>query len=344
MIAIITLASGKRRQQKSMHRIPKIIRLLGLAIVPNPNMRKHLLLQNLTRILDAAITRHSHGGSSRPNIIQRNQLLLNHKGFLQARFQHLSHLGILKIIHNMLQNIAIRNKPQRAKYHNNRNILPNVRNRSVNQLPQMAPTTSARSRHHFHVHCAGGSCAAFQRGANFSNVRKFGGLFFFEYIHLIVAHFFLRNQHFFRAVDHKISPLITNTLVHIGQLPTGHVVQKAVLGLEHDRNLANVYFGEHLRAILDLLVFHIHTFRNVHVERRRIGQVSKTRLVRKHRLTRTIRFCKGRLAQINLPKINYIARGIPRLFTGVVLILRLHIQIRCFVDNFLHRVRDKLIK
>lgn len=134
--------------------------------------------------------------------------------------------------------------------------------------------------------------------SDFCKPRVLGWWLFSKDVDLVVSHAFLSNNDLLRTIDDKVATLIKRTILTIGD-PL-HLIQPSKLtkfGLEHDRNLSNKYslalffFDDCLNFPLPLLgqiIFDpgvVHLFLRkcyVSVELCGVGQISDTRLVRKH--------------------------------------------------------------
>lgn len=147
--------------------------------------------------------------------------------------------------------------------------------------------------------------------------------------------------------------------------------QYTEVGLQHDRDLADVDLADARCAVVlavllcsfidNLATLCISPYRlpallvvlartvlcyallDIHIQRRRVSQISQACFIRKHWRYRTIGFCLCRPRQVDLPELDLIPFG---LITVLARILRILVQNqgRVLVDEFLHCIGNKLVE
>ena len=86
-------------------------------------MWQHLLLQNLLGVLDAALLGNPGFGASGADEVERDILLLDHKGFVQTRLDHLHHLGVLEVVDDVLEDVSVGDESECAEDDDDRDLL-----------------------------------------------------------------------------------------------------------------------------------------------------------------------------------------------------------------------------
>lgn len=77
--------------------------------------------------------------------IERDMLLLNHKGLFNARLEQFQHLMIVEIIANVLKNVLVWHNVQSTEDDHNRDLLFDERQISTNVLGRRDRRTGATS-------------------------------------------------------------------------------------------------------------------------------------------------------------------------------------------------------
>src|ERR1700722_3039611 len=105
-----------------MDHISEKICFFRLASFCHAYMRQHLFLQDLLCVADTPFARETSGGPTVANEVQCDLPILNDETIVDARFQHLKHLGILHVIANVFKNVPVRNNPEGTENDPYRNI------------------------------------------------------------------------------------------------------------------------------------------------------------------------------------------------------------------------------
>ena len=335
VIAVVLLLATERAQQQPVHDVTQKVRLLRLAVLVDADVGEELLLENLLGVLDALRPGHPHRATTLADEVQRHLLRLNHLSLLDGVAEQLHHLVILEIVHEVLQDVLVRDEPERPEHHEEGNLCSDVRDgdaddtRLVLGARRVAEPCHARARR---------PRAALRGGSALGDPHVLTGLPLLKDVDVVGAHLLLRDEHLLGAVDDEVAALIVRALAELGELLVRVVVEGAVLRPEHDGHLAEEHLGVLLRhdlLRLDILASHRVLLArgrggddrlcHVDVQRRGVRQVAKPRLLGKERGGHPVRLGHHGLGQVNLPKLNLVLLLLLhlRLFSRHVLLLRL---------------------
>jgi hypothetical protein len=134
---------------------------------------------------------------------------------------------------------------------------------------------------------------------------------------VVVGHPLLRDEHLFGAVDHEVAALVVGALAQVGEVAVGAARQVAVVGAQHDGDLADpalVVLGDLRLGLAAVLAGGAvparlaagrgaprdHVLLHVHVERRRVGEVAQARLLGEDHHRLAVGLHKGGLGQVDL--------------------------------------------
>jgi hypothetical protein len=106
---------------------PKKYAFFRLAKVRHPHVRQHLLLQDLARVLYTLLFGDTGSGASGADKIQSDVLLLDDESFVERRFHHLHHLGVLEVVNDVFEDVAVGDETQRSEDDHDGDFLLDVR-------------------------------------------------------------------------------------------------------------------------------------------------------------------------------------------------------------------------
>mmetsp|Transcript_6455 Transcript_6455/g.19395 ORF Transcript_6455/g.19395 Transcript_6455/m.19395 type:complete len:201 (-) Transcript_6455:880-1482(-) len=137
VVAVVLRPPAKRAQQEPVQAVAQEVGLLGLHLhLVGAHVRQQLLGKDLARILDARLSRHANRRPALANEVQRHVLALDHERLLDRRPQHVEHRLVLEVIHDVLQDVLVRHKAQRAEDDDHGDLLPDVGDGHLDCLPR----------------------------------------------------------------------------------------------------------------------------------------------------------------------------------------------------------------
>mmetsp|Transcript_5657 Transcript_5657/g.11878 ORF Transcript_5657/g.11878 Transcript_5657/m.11878 type:complete len:546 (-) Transcript_5657:105-1742(-) len=383
MVAVVLHRASQLAHEQFVDGVPEKITFFDLAAHLRADVRQHLLLQDTGRVSDPIVLGDVLGAASSSNKIQRHVLPLDDEGLLERGPEDVHHLPVRQVVHDQLDDVAIRHVPKRAEHHHDGHVRTDVRQRRPDLVALHRAVLGAASALpslvvHLDVQRGGGTGRILHLGPRLDHPRKFTRVLLFEGVHVVVRHALLRHDHFFRAVDDEVSALVVDALAQIGQLRVvlvaqhaeetpkhdGHVPQELLRSLLGHDTLPQLILDGALHALLlplPLLVLGIRVgilpvlvHRHVHVQRRRIRHVPQPRLVRKHVRHGTVHLHGRRLAQVHLPEQHLehpphaavlALLRLVHVVTDHVLDLGRHAHVAAaVVHELLHGVLDELVE
>lgn len=136
-----------------MDHVAEEIGLLRLRALGHRHVRQHLLLQDLLGIPYTALAGETSRRTTIPDEVQSNLrrgqtqpphdredtyvAVLNDETVVYTRLQHFEHLGVLHVVANMLQNIAVRNDTKGTEYDPDWYVDLNVRNGCFHDIARL---------------------------------------------------------------------------------------------------------------------------------------------------------------------------------------------------------------
>ena len=136
MVAIVQLAAAQRGQQQPMHHVAEKVGLFRLAKLVDANVGQELLLEDFLRVFDAFFAGDAGLGAAGPDKVQRHVLLLDDKGLVQGRLDHLHHLLVLKVVDNVLENVVVAHEAQGTEDDDDGDLLLDVGQNADDPLPE----------------------------------------------------------------------------------------------------------------------------------------------------------------------------------------------------------------
>jgi hypothetical protein len=369
VVAVVFLAPTERDEEQPVDRVPEEVRLPRLGARRAAHVREELLLEELARVRDALLARRADRGAALADVVERDLLALDREGLFDRGAQRLEHLRVGKVVDDVLEDVAVGDKAERAEDDQNRDVGAHVGQRRADRLPRAA--RRARAAQHLDRHRRHRAVAALGRRAHLRLERVLARLALAEDVHVVVRHPLLRDEHLLGAVDHEVAALVIGALAELREVRVRALREVAVVGAEHDRHLAEedlvvagdldvrlggggaavgvgvggaAAVGVHVvagRAARD------HVPLDVDVERRGVGQVAQARLLREEDDRLAVGLDEGRLGEVDLAEADLRLggrRALVRLGARVVLVLRRDRDDAALVDDVLERGVDEVVE
>lgn len=189
--------------------------LLSLAVLSDADMRQHLFLKDLPGVQDALVAEHALRRAALADVVERDGAILDYESLLERGAHHLHQLRVRKVVHDMLEYVAVSDEAERAEDDHYRHFLPNVWQRAVDG--RAIDTLHRVAGKQPHVHRRGGA-RGIEARLELGHVRVLGGLLLREDVYGVVGHLLLCYQHLLRAIYHKVAALVVWALAQVGQL------------------------------------------------------------------------------------------------------------------------------
>ena len=150
MISIVQFSPLQRSEQQSMYHVSEEIGLFRVLSLGHRDVRQHLLLQYFLSVVDSLFSREGSDRSTTSDKVQRDLIAthpsvwldtkggstnisrLNRESILQTRLEHFEELDVVSVVADVIENVLVGNDVERSENYDDRNVVSNVRQRSLN--------------------------------------------------------------------------------------------------------------------------------------------------------------------------------------------------------------------
>mmetsp|Transcript_26840 Transcript_26840/g.79696 ORF Transcript_26840/g.79696 Transcript_26840/m.79696 type:complete len:309 (-) Transcript_26840:417-1343(-) len=276
VVTIVLSAALEHHQHQPVHHVAHEKGLFGLGVLAQPDVRQQLLLQDLARVLDALGARDADRGAALADVVERDLGALHRLRLLNAWAQPVHHVGVPKVVHNVLQDLLVCLKAECAEEDEDGDVRLDVRDlRTDHACSAARAALLVAARQHLDRHGARVARRVLKHRPDLCNVRVLGRLALLEHIHVVVGHALLGDEHLLRAVDDKVAARVVRILPKLCQLLVCVLVQGAEKRAQHDGYLCQENLLILLLLLLRLAFWSLRDLRSckIDVHGRRIRQI-----------------------------------------------------------------------
>lgn len=209
VISIVQFAPLQSSKQEPVDHVAKEVGLLVEVVGHHGDVRQHLLLEDLLSVAQPPIPLEAGGGAAPADEVERDRLVLDGESLLDGRLEHLKQLGVVPVVADVLEDVAVRNDAEGAEDDHDWDVGLDVRQGGADELAGDAAGRlfGARGLVHLDLHGGDGLAAFFDGGPDLGEVGDGGRARFGKDVDVVGRHALLGDEHLFGAVDDKVASL-----------------------------------------------------------------------------------------------------------------------------------------